>query len=342
MSDRQNPCDISVIIPCRNEQAHIATTIDRLRRQIGAGEAFSYEVLIVDGESDDGTIEIIERETAGNDIFRVLVNHGRTTPKAFNLGIREARGRFLCIISAHAEVAENYLMKCLEVSRRTDADNVGGPRRIRGQGYIGEAVALAFRSPVAVGGAANHDPEYEGELKTVPGGFFKREVFEKVGHYDEKLIRNQDDELNYRLFRSGGRIWQSPDIHYVYVCRNKLGKLFRQYFQYGYWKVWVIEKHRLPASIRHLIPGLFVAGVISLAALSPFWGLAPQLLAFVLVSYLVVLLIATLALGAKTGSMRHVPILPVVFAILHVAYGAGFLFAATGYILSRIKRGILG
>ena len=220
--------DLSVIVPCRNEAAHITETIERLLRQQGLNSEYSGELLFVDGLSDDGTRGILE-SYAQRGVLRVIDNPRRTTPCAFNIGIQEARGARICIVGAHARIADDYLRQCLIASRSTGADNVGGPWCASGAGATGEAIALAFQSPVAVGGARSHDPAYAGPVDSVWGGCYARDVFDRIGYFDEELVRNQDDELNLRLVRAGGRIWQTPAIRYAYVVRDTFSGLFRQY-----------------------------------------------------------------------------------------------------------------
>src|SRR5262249_25260654 len=128
----------------------------------------------------------------------------------------------------------------------------------RGDRYVSRAIAAAFRSPFSAGGANSHDPRHEGPVDSVYLGCWRRDVFSRVGLFDEELVRNQDDEWNLRLIRSGGTIWQSPRIRSWYRPRASLAALFQQYRQYGYWKVRVIQKHRRPASPRHLVPVLFL------------------------------------------------------------------------------------
>ena len=334
------PIDISVIIPCRNEESHIRKTIERVSSQKGAGKEFSYELILIDGKSDDGTLAIIREEMTDKPIIHLITNEKKITPVAFNLGIMHAQGKFICILGAHAEIADDYLMKCLNTINSVDADNVGGPWRARGYGYIGKAIALAFQSPFAVGGAKGHDLSYEGYLDTVWGGFYKREIFEKIGAFDEELIRNQDDELNYRLVKKGGKIWQSPEIKYYYTCRSDLKSLFHQYFQYGYWKVRVIQKHKIPASIRHIIPGSFILILAVSLLLSFFYYWAFLVLLFVVLLYLGVNIFMSFMTGARQKAMTLFPALPIVFLIFHLGYGLGFLMGVIHFVFSWHRKSI--
>jgi succinoglycan biosynthesis protein ExoA len=312
--------DITIVSPCRNEAPSVASFVRALLAQELAG--YTWEAIIADGASDDGTREELERATAGTPV-RVIDNPMRIVSSGLNQAIREARGRYIVRMDMHTDYAPDYVAKCVEVLERTGARNVGGPARTRPAGGLGTAIAAAYHSPFSCGGARFHDPLYEGWVDTVTYGCWEKSYLEAIGLFDETLVRNQDDELNLRIVRSGGRIWQDPDIRSWYTPRSSLKALFRQYFQYGFWKVAVIRKHRLPASWRHLVPGAFVAMNILTAAVDwrawlLLWG-----------AYLAVATEASVQ-AARGAGWRLLAVLPLVFATFHTAYGLGF-FAGLVY-----------
>jgi succinoglycan biosynthesis protein ExoA len=310
------PEALTIVIPCCNEAGSIAGMLDSVRAQELDG--LDWEVIIADGMSDDGTREILERYTRAEPRIRVIDNPGRTVPAGLNAAIREARGDIILRMDAHTSYAPDYVRRCVECLNETGAENVGGPARTRPRGYWGTAIAAAYHSPIACGGARFHDPEYEGWADTVPYGCWRKSTLVKLGLFDERLVRNQDDELNLRLCRAGGRIWQSPKIVSWYQPRASLGRLSRQYFQYGFWKVAVIRKHRLPASWRHLAPAVFVLLVLLLGWFSPLaW-------AAMVGAYITVCFAASLICGRRHGWML-LPALPAVFIAYHFSYGLGFL-----------------
>lgn len=307
---------ISIVIPCRNERGAIAGALDSILAQDRDG--FTWEILIADGMSDDGTRAILERYGRAEPRIRVIDNPSRTVPAGLNAAIAEARGSIILRMDAHTFYAPDYVRRSVETLRSTGAANVGGPARTRPQGYWGRAIAAAYHSPLACGGARFHDPEYEGWADTVPYGCWHKETLLELGLFDETLVRNQDDELNLRLWRAGKRVWQSPAIVSWYQPRGSLQQLFQQYFQYGFWKVAVIRKHRVPASWRHLAPVVFVVLMVVLALVSwKLWLAAAG-------AYL-----AVCALAAGMAARRHgwtlLPALPLVFPVYHVAYGSGFM-----------------
>ena len=208
--------------------------------------------------------------------------------------------------------------------RKPEWENVGGPLRTRGERYVERVIAVAFQAPFVVGGARRCDPRYEGLIDTVTYGCWPREVFDRFGGFDEELVRNQDDEYNLRLTRGGGRIWQSPRIVSWYTPRGSLRALWRQQLQFGYWKVRVIQKHKLPASIRHVVPGSFALTLLLLAFTACMWPPAVwPLLALSGVYGLVNIAASTLTAARQEWSL--LPLFPLVTACFHFAYGLGFL-----------------
>ncbi len=324
--------EVTVVIPCRNEVASIeACLLSVLDLQEPLG---GFEVVVADGMSDDGTREIVERIAARDLRVRLVDNAARATPGGLNEGIRSARGQIVVRMDAHTEYAPNYLVNCVETLKSTGADNVGGPWVARGNTYKQRAIALCFHSPFAVGGARSHRSDYTGAVDSVYLGCWNREIFDHIGLFDEELVRNQDDEFNFRLLRAGGTIWQSSAINSWYTPRGSLRDLVRQYWQYGYWKVRVIQKHNCPASWRHLVPGAFVTALGLLALSAPFWTPARLGLLALALMYLVAVLLAT---GKTVRDSRWIycPILPAVFACFHLGYGIGFLVGFWDFVICR-------
>ena len=323
---------ISIIIPCRNERRHICEFLDSLLTQ-DLEPDWEVEILVADGLSDDGTREVLGQYIQKAPQVRMIDNLGRIVSTGLNAAIHAATGEVVIRMDAHTTYARDYVRECVRALQTSGADNVGGPWVAEGRGLIGKAVAAAFHSPFCTGGGKAHDAHYEGEVDTVYLGCWVRSVFDRIGLFDPQLVRNQDDEFNFRLLRSGGRIWQSPRIKSSYTPRNSIAALFRQYLQYGFWKVAVIRKHRALASWRHVVPVMFVSSillsvvVIALAAavgLSTVAGVIGGLLAIELGVYLVACFAAALPF-ARTLEWRSFLILPGVMAVYHIAYGLGFL-----------------
>ena len=303
---------------------------------------------------------VVPQPPGRSPILRIIDNPGLIVSTGLNTAIRAARGAIIIRMDAHTEYAPDYLARCVEVLGKTRADNVGGPWLAKGDGYVGRAIAAAFQSSFAVGGARGHDANYEGPVDTVYLGCWSKETFERFGYFDEELVRNQDDEHNLRITRGGGKVYQSPKIKSWYRLRGTLPSLFKQYMQYGYWKVRVIQKHKLPASPRHLVPAAFVLALTSLFLLFAFGSLlsafAPnsQLSALnipipifsfhisafsfsflaALGTYALAVLVASVHTAART-EWKLLPVLPIVFPCYHWGYGFGFLRGVLDFVIRR-------
>ncbi len=313
---------VSIIIPCRNEKQHVHSFIESLLAQSYPSE--NMEVIVADGMSDDGTRDLLDEICAVHDHVRVVENPKRIVSTGLNIAIMAARNDIILRMDMHTEYAPDYVLKCVETLMRTSAGNVGGPARTGAKSFLQEAIAAAYHSVFAVGNASFHFHSFEGVVDTVPYGCWRKDTLIKIGLFDEELVRNQDDELNLRLHKFGMKVWQNPAIVSRYYPRDSLRKLFKQYYQYGYWKVKVIRKHGRPASFRHLVPGGFVLTCFLLAALSPAVPFLKWFLAEFLALYALVLLVGSIIISVKS-SWSYFPVLPVILATYHTAYGVGFL-----------------
>lgn len=317
---------VSVIMPICNEEEHIESCLDAILAQDYPADRF--DVLVVDGMSEDRTRKIVvDGYVGGYPNVRLLNNPQRIVPTALNLGIRAAQGDIIIRVDGHTTIAPDYVRQCVTALERTEADNVGGRMDAEAPGYFGKAVALATSSPFGVGNARFHYSHKQEWVDTVYMGAYRRGVFDRIGLFDEELVRNQDDEFNYRLRAHGGRILLCPQIRSRYTNRSSPQELWRQYFEYGYWKVRVLQKHPRQMRWRQFVPPLFVLallGVLGLSAWGVFWPLA-----LIAGSYLM----ASLWIAVRSG-LRYLAVLPVVFLILHVSWGTGFL-AGLGHFANR-------
>jgi len=322
----------SLIVPCRNEKDSIEPCVQSLLAQEIPGGSF--EIIVADGLSNDGTRDILARLAAEHACLRLVDNPGRIVSTGLNTAIHAARSKIIIRLDAHTQYAPDYVSQCIAVLQETGADNVGGPWVAQGTGYIGRAVAAAFQSPFAVGGARGHNPHHTGPVDTVYLGCWRRDVFDRIGFFDEELVRNQDDEFNLRLSRAGGLIWQSPRIKSWYHPRESLRSLWRQYVQYGYWKVRVIQKHGWPAAVRHLVPAAFVLTMLTLPLAALFWPWASWIWGALGVLYIAGNLTASVEAARRSG-LSLFPVLPAVFACYHLGYGYGFLRGIWDFIILR-------
>jgi len=328
---------VSIITACCNEIKHIREFLDSVLSQ--DMEGISWEVIIADGMSDDGTRDVIEEYSRRTPQLRVITNSGHIVSTGLNAAIRAARGDIIIRMDAHTFFGTDYCRRCVETLEHTGADNVGGPARTRADGIRAQAVAAAYHSSFSTGGARFHDVDYEGWVDTVPYGCWYKSTLERIGMFDEALVRNQDDELNLRLIRAGGKIWQSPKIVSWYSPRPHLSSLFRQYFQYGFWKVAVIRKHHIPGSWRHVVPiGFVLANILLLSGIvmtkasgAEQWFRRSAALWLVMTAAYVVATLTASVITARRSRWANLPYLPVVFATYHFSYGLGFLLGLRWY-----------
>ncbi len=292
------------------------------------------EILVVDGMSTDSSRSIVSEFAGRYANVRLLDNEKKIAPAAFNCGIRKAKGDIVAIIGAHCTLAPDYLSKCAHYLSAREADCVGGPIQNIGEGFWGQAISLAMSSPFGVGDAHFRYSHRERYVDTLAFGAYRREIFDKIGLFDENLVRNQDYDLNYRLRKAGGKIFLTPAIKSYYYTRSSLPKLWSQYFQYGFWKVRMLQKHPRSVRARQLVPPLFVLVLLLSGALSAISSLAAWVFALVVASYLSLSLAFSFSIAARKG-WRYFPILPVIFACLHLSWGLGFLYSLARLILQR-------
>lgn len=316
---------VSIIAPCRNERAHIeAFCADALAQQLAA--PWQLQLCIADGESDDGTRERLQALAAANARVRWVSNPGRIVSCGLNQALALAQGEVIVRMDIHTSYAPDYVAQCLAALAATGADNVGGPwcaEAAAGAGPTALAVAAAFQSAAVAGGADSRRLGFAGWVDTVYLGCWPRATFERFGNFDENLVRNQDDEHNLRLRRGGGRIWQSPHIRSRYRPRAALRAVWAQWFQYGYWKPFVIVKHRQPAALRHLVPAAFVgAEVLTLGLALAGGALWPWLILTLAYAVAVLMLSAAVVRGAKLPISAALRV-PAVIAAYHLGYGLG-------------------
>jgi GT2 family glycosyltransferase len=245
-------------------------------------------------------------------------------PMGFNLGLKHAQGDIVIMMGGHAELAPDYVSQCVRLLSEHPATCVGGAMETIASGLISETIAVAMSSSFGVGGVSFRTRfSRVMEVDTAVFAAYRRNVFEEIGGLDEEMIRNQDDEFNYRLREYGGKILFSPSIRSLYYSRSNLSSLWKQYYQYGYWKVRVLQKHPRQMSLRHFAPSAFVLGLLG-SGLMFFLPVIRSLSVVLPLLYLFATLTSSVVASAKRG-WKYLLLLPLVFMILHVSYGLGFL-----------------
>lgn len=328
---------VSVIVPVRNEADHIVGCLESIRAQDYGGDI---EVIVVDGCSTDDTRELVSQMMASWEAVRLLDNPKKVAASALNIGIQAAKGDVIFRVDGHSRLEQDYISKCVYYLQQTGADNVGGLMVAVGEGYVGEAIAFAKNSLFGVGNSNIHHSDREGYAELAWPGAFRREVFQRVGLFDEELMRNQDNVFNYRLHRAGGKIYFSPSIKTYSYTRSTLRALWRQHWDYAYWNVRAIQKYPQAAvAPRHLVPLLFVLGLFGSAALSLVHHLFGWLFLAIAGGYAVANLGFSIAIAARNG-WRYLPILPFVFACIHFSYGFGYFGGFYGRVRKRFAAAV--
>jgi succinoglycan biosynthesis protein ExoA len=317
---------VSVVVPCWNEAPFVAGFLDSVLAADYPADRL--EILLVDGMSDDGTREIAGKYADRNAGLRLLDNPGRSKPVALNLGIRQSRGDVVIRLDVHADYPRDYIGRCVRgLLSHPEADNVGGVRHSepRDGGLLGRAIALSTTDAFGAGNAKYRvgaaEPQW---VDTVFGGCYRREVFDRIGYFDEALTRAQDREFNQRLRAAGGRILLLPDITCTYYARSDYREYCSWIFEAGYWPFRASrEVGRWIGSWRNLVPLGFVLATAGGAALSPFSPRVRRLTAAMLGAYGA----AAVLFSARLARARRDPMLlaglPVVFLTTHLGYGAG-------------------
>lgn len=321
---RMESSGISVVVPMRNEKEHIKECLDSLLQQ--SYEKASYEIIVVDGRSSDGCSQIVQGMQSIHPSLLFIDNPSGITPVAMNLGIRKARNKFIVIASAHASYSPDFLLNCVKKLLETGADAVGGPvTTIPADDSFGaRLVAAILSSPFGVGNSKFRTGGEEGFVDTVPFGAFRREIFDRVGMYNERLVRNQDNELNARIRKAGGKIYLTPALTTRYHPVKSLLGLLKYAFKTSRWHIFTLRENREAMGLRHLAPVVFLILLLLLLASSAS-AIARSLLIGMMGVYL--LTGFYFSLRAKTeGNWDVALIQPFASFCFHVAYGAGTLF----------------
>lgn len=326
---------VSVLMPVRDEVRHIDAAIAAVLAQDYPADRL--ELIVADGGSSDGTTERVRLAAARDARVQLLDNPARIAATGLNRALDRARGEVVVRMDAHATMPSDYVRQCVLELRRSGADNVGGRVVSVGEGATGEAIALAMSSPFGVGDARFRWSDEEAWVETVPFGAWRRELFERVGRFDEALVRNQDYEHNCRIRRGGGRILLTPRVRSTYFVRGALSSLGAQYFRSGWWKVPVLQRHARQMRPRHFAPPVLVAALTAAAALAA--TPAPGAWPLVLLGggYAAACLVAAAGVVRRRGAPpTRVARVALAFAVMHLAYGAGFLLGLVRFAVGWI------
>ena len=315
---------VSALLVTRNEKDYIRMSLMSLIYQTYPKDR--YEIIIIDGGSVDGTLDIIkelqENYTTDSFSINVVPNPKKILATGWNIGVRTAKGDYVVRIDAHATAEPDFIEKSVETLQRVDAVCVGGKLTSKSLNGEENVISYVLSSPFGVGNSSFRVSEQEGYADTAVYGLYKKDIFEKAGYFDEKMVRNQDIEMHSRIKKEGGKFYFNPEIKSTYYTRNTVKKMLKQAYGNGKWNMVLLKKGNGALSLRHLVPFAFVLsiiGAIVLGFLHPvFWilGLFALLLHMVLGFFF-----AT----KKTKMVNQLLAMPFLFISLHLAFGVGYI-----------------
>lgn len=324
---------LTIIIPCRNEEKYIERCLNSLIELDFPKDEL--EIIVCDGKSTDRTVEIVETFANKYPYIKLLNNEKQIAPSAMNIGIKASQGKFITRVDGHSEVFPDFIIKSLaELEKNPSLGCVGGFLINEYEDNISKVISYAMSSSFGVGSAYFRTGEKDGYVDTVAFGTYRKEVFDKIGLFDEELVRNQDDELNFRVIKAGYKIFLKRDINAKYYVRASFKKLFKQYFQYGYWKVYVNKKHSSITTIRQLVPLFFVLYLIFGISLSIF----SKIIFYIFISILLVYIaLSAFSSYKKTRVLQEIFQVMYSFCILHISYGLGYLNGLIDFFILNTK-----
>jgi succinoglycan biosynthesis protein ExoA len=319
---------VSIIIPCYNEKVHIQSLLDAILAQTFPRSQM--EVVVADGFSNDGTRTLLsEWSSAHQDLkIKIVDNAKQFIPSALNRAIENASGEIIIRLDAHSHPYPDYVARTVSALEEGVAENVGGIWEIRpgADTWVAKSIAVAAAHPLGVGDALYRHAKKAAYVETVPFGGFRRELWARIGKFDESLLTNEDYEFNARILKSGGRIWLNPESRSIYYSRATIGGLLKQYWRYGYWKYQMLRRYPKTLRWRQALPPLFVLSLIVGILLSwiPFFS---AILILELLLYSITLFIFGLRDAIKS---RFLPLflgIPLSIASMHISWGSGFLWS---------------
>jgi len=319
---------VSIIVPCRNEEKFIEKCLTSVIGQNYPKEKM--EILVIDGMSKDKTRDIVKECSKKNSFIKLFRNPKKVTPVAFNIGIKNSKGNFIIIMGAHTKYKNDYISKCIETSIKYEADNVGGIWRIMPtkDTIINKSIIFASSSVFGAGNAY-YRKGYSKKIKevdTVFGGCYKKEIFDKIGLFNENLARSQDMEFNIRLKKAGGKILLNPKIVSYYYPKSTLKEFFKHNFIDGVWAIYPLKFVKIPLKIRHYIPlffilSLLISGIFGIFFTPFFWFFL-----FTIAMYFLFSLYFSINIAYNKKDIKYLFLMPITFACRHFGYGLGSLW----------------
>jgi glycosyltransferase involved in cell wall biosynthesis len=331
--------DVSIIMPCKDEEKFIGKCLDSIIANVFPKERL--EVLVIDGRSSDRTKEIVQQYSDKYLFIKLMDNPGIIQTPGTNIGIKASKGGVIIRVDAHVEYPKAFISKSVQYLEESGGDCVGGflVTKPSAETATAESIALALSHPFGVGNSYFRTGVNQPKVvDTVPFGCYRKEVFDKVGLFNENLNRTDDLEFNLRLKRAGGKILLIPEIVSYYYARSNLRDLAKQNFGNGFWVLYSLRFVKLPFSLRHLVPFFFVSSLLGSWVISFLYHPFVYLMALIFGLYLCLNLFVSCHLSLRNGA-KYFPSLVVTFLTLHVSYGLGSLLGISKLFLAKLPLG---
>lgn len=328
--NKENGTLVSVVIPCRNEVNYIEKVIQSIFENEYPSDLI--EVLIVDGMSTDGTIELLHELQRKYTQISLIVNQKQKTPFAFNLGIKQSKGDVVMICGARFILSKNYINEIVSVlNNHPEVGCVGGRIINIYENATSEIISKAMASKFGVGFNNFRTITNDVFVDTVTPPAFRKSIFDELGYFDERLTRNQDDDFSYRIIKEGYKILLKSNISFQYFVRASFSKLFKQYRQYGYWKVFVNKKHKTVTTLRQLFPLFFLISIL----LFPILIMINSKFSYPFLLELTTYVVLNFIFSLKTNGLNFIHIFKQMYTcfILHISYGFGYLEGIIDFLI---------
>lgn len=328
---------VSIVIPVYNEEKYIKQLVNSLLNQ--KYDRSKIEIIFVDGNSQDNTVDSINSllQKNNNINYKILYNPKKIPPISVNIGIKEAKNDIIIRLDAHSEYPSNYIEKCVYYINNIDADNVGCLVLAKGRTFIQNAIANVVSSKFGVGNSSFRTNAKSGYVDTVPFGTFRRELFSKIGYFNEELPRSEDNEFNNRIIKNGGKVYLFNDVIVTYYPRDSIIKLIKMGFTNGKWGLYT--SYLIPGSmkLRHFIPMIFVLGIIigAIIVLISMNKILFWIYISVIVLYCLLDILFTIK-GVISGGIKQI-ICFLLYPIFHFSYGVGSI-CGIGKIIKKVVK----
>ena len=335
LKEGESMIEVSVIIPLLNEEKNIKNLINTIKRQDFPHNKM--EIIFVDGNSTDHTVDLIKEFMKDTDIaFEILENCERKTPISMNIGIKKAVGKYIIRFDGHTLYNEKYISLCLFYSKKTNADNVGCLIKNQGHGIVGKAIAAVLSSKFGVGNSDFRTSSKSGYVDTVPFGCFKKDLFNRIGYFDESLLRSEDNEFNARIIKNGGNIFLFDEIENEYIPRDSIKSLLKMGYNNGKEIIVTGITHPGTIRIRHLVPFLFFCSILIGILLGMFSPLFKYCFILELILYLILDFYFTFMFRKRSTLISKI-VEFLIYPLFHFFYGLG---SCIGLIFYIFKKGV--